>query len=348
MVYVGISARIVVNVGALNMAESVGNVVRHKKAPVVVPLGEEGFTLRYVPVISGQNIAHGYQEILADLASKRGLPVCPLCKNGVFLKHSSTDIFDDLKKLGAKYVDELRKIISSKSTDVVDKMHLVEKEIIANCVVEDVGGFLLTDVPVKRTSRFYSGYAIPSLSYLSAAATEAQFHIRHDIRPERGRQAIYYVETSSALYALNVALDIDGIGCTSAVKKEALDNRDLRLEVALEALAYLISGPGFGAKRSRFLPHWEVESLVVTVSHPLSFNPVPAHDDNYIVRTVKFASKLEEETRLFLGENSYVKVFYYKSEGSPVKEPERGAERAETPLDAVLLSKKFLKDSKCS
>ena len=89
MVYVGVSARVLVNVEALNMSESVGNVVRHKKAPIVTPVVRDGevitYSLRYVPVISGESIAHGYQALLASLASLRGLPVCPLCKMETFV-----------------------------------------------------------------------------------------------------------------------------------------------------------------------------------------------------------------------------------------------------------------------
>ncbi len=346
MVYVGVSARILVNVAALNMAENVGNVIRHKKAPVVVNL-KNRFVLRYVPVISGQSIAHGYQELLAGLADKRKLPVCPMCKNGVFLKHSSKDIFKDLQRLDAKYIESLNKILEEK--DVVEKAYKFEKELIKNCVVEDVGGFLFTDIPVKRTSRFYSGYAIPSMAYLESAATEAQFHVRYDIRPERGRQAIYCVEASSALYALNMALDVDGIGCLSAIKKEELEERRERQEVAIEALAHLVAGLGFGAKKSRFLPQWEVESLVVTVSHPLPFNPVPAHRDDYMIETKEFAESLESEMKkIFKDEESYVKIIYYKSKNSPAQVPEEKAEKAKTPLDAILAAKENIKDSKCT
>ena len=134
MVYVGVSARVLVNVEALNMSESVGNVVRHKRAPIVVQVrngGTKAYVLRYAPVVSGESIAHGYQVILAKLAAEKGLSVCPLCRIGSFVKHASSDIFNELKKLGAGYVDRLKSILEDKSMDTLDKIHAVEKEIIS-------------------------------------------------------------------------------------------------------------------------------------------------------------------------------------------------------------------------
>jgi len=284
MVYVGVSGRFLVNLEALNMAESVGNVVKHKRAPIVVKT-KDGFTVHFVPVISGASIAHGYQEILARIASEMGLPVCDLCAKGIFLKHSSTELLKS---------DRLNKEHRERLLKLQKDVHGFEKEVISSCVVEDVGGFLYPGAtPVKRTSRFFVGYMIPSLAHPEAYASEALFHVRYD--PERpagggeSEQAIYYVETGSALYVLNMALDIDGIGRTSAIKVETLDDRDKRIEAALKALAILVTNLEFGAKRSRFLPQWVVESLVVTASRKYPFNPVPGHFDNYIELTKKFA-----------------------------------------------------------
>ncbi len=347
MVYIGVSARVLVNVEALNMSESVGNVVRHKKAPVVVPVVREGkvitYSLRYVPVISGESITHGYQTLLVSLANLRKLPVCPLCMMETFVKHSSKEIVKELKELGDPNAEEILKLIDEK-IDITEKIHKIEKEIIASCVVEDVGGFLLTEGPVKRTSRFYSGYMIPSLAYLDAVATETQFHVRHDIRPERGRQAIYYVETGSALYTLNIGLDIDGIGCTSAVKKEPLSDRDERIKIAVEALAHLVASMGFGAKKTRFLPHWEIESLAVTISHPLPFNPRPGHYDDYIVETAKAVGSYNN---LVEKVNGFAEAYYYIAPKSSASPPEAGAEKVSDPISAVMKVLDHLEKSSC-
>ena len=347
MVYVGVSARVLVNVEALNMSESVGNVVRHKKAPVVTPVVRDGsvvtYSLRYVPVISGESIAHGYQSLIASLASLRGLPVCPLCKMETFVKHSSKEVVAELEKLGDPHAKKILELIGKK-IDTLEKVHEIEKEIIKSCVVEDVGGFLLTDVPVKRTSRFYSGYMIPSLAYLDAAATETQFHVRHDVRPERGRQAIYYVETGSALYTLNIGLDVDGVGCTSAVRKEPLKDREERIKVAVEALAHLVASMGFGAKKTRFLPHWEIESMVVTISHPLPFNPRPAHHDDYIVETVRAVAAYND---LLKAVGGFAKAYYYTAPRSKAAIPEGEEARVRDPISAVMKALDYTERSKC-
>ncbi|MEZ0394293.1 MAG: type I-A CRISPR-associated protein Cas7/Csa2, partial [Desulfurococcaceae archaeon] len=51
IINLSVSARILLNAEALNMAESVGNYSRHRKAPVVIP-AEDGYTVIYVPAVS--------------------------------------------------------------------------------------------------------------------------------------------------------------------------------------------------------------------------------------------------------------------------------------------------------
>ena len=72
--YLSLSARLLINLESLNMAESVGNVTKHRRAPVVVD-GEGGYRLVYVPVVSGMSLAHHYQRLLATAASRSGINV---------------------------------------------------------------------------------------------------------------------------------------------------------------------------------------------------------------------------------------------------------------------------------
>ena len=93
VVWLSLSWRARVNVEALNMAESIGNYIKHRRAPIAVY--ENGrYVLRYVPAISGESIAHAYQEWLAEEASKTGLSVCDMCKKGEFVKHGSRAILE--------------------------------------------------------------------------------------------------------------------------------------------------------------------------------------------------------------------------------------------------------------
>jgi len=324
VVYVGVTGRIIVNVEALNMAESVGNVVRHKRAPIVAEKREGdkvvGYILRYLPVVSGQSIAHGYQELLAQVASHMGLPVCPLCKQGIFVKHGSDKILDRLKNMGAKYVDDLKE----------NKKNVVafEKIIVSNCVVEDVGGFLYPgSQPVKRTSCFYAGYMVPSIAHAHAVAIESLFHVRHDPLSSGGRagettgQAIYHVETGSAPYTFSLGLDVDCIGCVAgeSVNNEN-DNAEKRRRAALIALGLLIDSLGFGAKKTRFLPSIKPESLVITVVHPYPFNPLPAHSDDYIVQTAETLNSYIALAKKSVENNqAKAKIYYYVAEDSPAR-----------------------------
>ncbi len=345
VVYIGLSARILINLEALNMAESIGNVVRHKRAPIVVRVIEEGmvkYVLKYAPVISGQSIAHGYQRMLAEIGEKMGLPVCPLCKQGVFVKHSSDEIIKDIaNKYKTPYTEKLLNAFKKKG---VDGIHEFEKTLIENCIVEDVGGFLYTGkTPVKRTSRFQSGYMIPAIDAHEAVASEALFHVRHDPTAEAGRQSIYYVETGSALYTVNMALDVDGVGRTSAVRIEDLPDRKKRVEASVRALATLIANMGWGAKKTRFLPHWDIESIVVTVSHPLPFNPKPGHSPDYISETIRVAESYQKALKK-IDEESYVKIYYYAKTGV-LPEKLFGAGEPNTPLDAVLATLEQIKET---
>ena len=67
----------------------------------------------------------------------------------------------------------------------------------------------------------------------------------------------------------------------------------------------------FGAKRSRYEPHWSVKSLVATVSvGPTLFTVTPPHSKAYLRETVERASV---KSRLIGGYR--FKVYYYDGEG---------------------------------
>ena len=305
-VFFSLSARVLVNLEALNMAESVGNVVRHRRAPVVLRT-DKGFVLRYVPVISGESLAHHYQVLLAQIAKRKGLPVCSACSQGVFLKHADSNVF---KKYDG--IDPKKEFKTAAEA---------EKYIVEKCVVEDIGGFLFTDMTTKRTSRFRVGYMIPALDALraGAAATEAQFHVRYSPGAAGGEQAIYYVEVGSAVYVFTYALDASAVGAYS-MENEGVpkDNpyilgpgdRKKRVEAAFDALAALLGGMTWGAKTARFQPHWKILSLVASITEPIPFNVSPGHDKDYLAETITRACSLSRA----LGDFS-ASILYYDGEG---------------------------------
>lgn len=324
MVYLSVSARLLVNLEALNMAESVGNVTKHKRAPIVVKISDDSYRVQLVPVVSGQSIAHGYQVLLAEEATRLNLPVCPLCKQGIFVKHASDEILSRLSKFN-DYKDEAETLIELSKNLKPDTVHEFEEAVVKNCVVEDVGGFLYTgNVPVKRTSRFMSSYMIPARIFVEAAASDYLIHARHDpaARGEEAAQMIYYVESGSALYTLTLALDLDWVGVVNKNgKRVCLADRENRLRAALNALIRLLANFEFGAKKSRFLPHIEVESLAVALVHPLRFNVPAGHENTYIKDAVDLLASLKKAFNELEAE-----LHYYIHPKSLAEKPEVGEE----------------------
>ncbi|MEZ0248721.1 MAG: type I-A CRISPR-associated protein Cas7/Csa2 [Thermoproteus sp.] len=299
--YLSFSARVILDAEALNMAESAGNYTRHRRAPLVVKTADGGYVVRYVPAISGESIAHGYQAVLAELALKDGLPVCRLCARGEFVKHAAKELF-----AGEQWEDALKDAKTAKNEEA---RHNVEKAVVEHCVVEDVGGFLYTDALVRRTAKAWFGYALPSRAFYQAAALEPQLHTRVSAKVEKkseegqgvSGQMLYYVETGSAVYALSGLLDICGIGCTTMVRRECVDDAVRRRKLAVEALAVLLGNMWFGAKRSRFLPGWELESAVFALSKK-PFMVTSAHVADYIEDTVGRAKIAGDVAVLYYGQ----------------------------------------------
>jgi len=324
-VWVSLSWRALANVEALNMAESVGNYVRHRRAPLAFYDEVAGhYVVKYVPVVSGESLAHAYQVWLAEEASNAGLKVCNMCTKGELVKH------------GARVVLQEEKLPEAKSADTAAQL---EELLIQRCVVEDVCGFLVpTDVPVKRTSLFYIGYMVPAYDSIKAAVMDPQFHVRHapsligkgEEFPETG-QALYYIELASAVYTASASLDLTGIGRAFTFRVADVVARDEKLKrakVAVKSLYHLLVGM-FGAKRTRFLPDYRLLSAVAAVSVGAPFNVNPGHSKDYVKETLTRAKRFAELT------GSSVRVFAYSSE-SGLEIPSE-VEAAPTPEELVKL-----------
>ncbi|AEH24647.1 DevR family CRISPR-associated autoregulator [Pyrococcus yayanosii] len=83
--FLSVGVRFEANVEALNMVETAGNYSKHRRVPYLV---EEDGKLKsvYVPAVSGESLAHAYQEHLVREALGMGLPVCDDCAKGEFFK----------------------------------------------------------------------------------------------------------------------------------------------------------------------------------------------------------------------------------------------------------------------
>jgi len=293
-VFLSIRGRVLVNVEALNMTESVGNYVKHRRVPVILP--KEEYTTFFVPAISGESIAHGYQTVLAQEAKKKGLPVCKLCEKGIFLKSTDEEVF--------------KEAFAQKKTP--NDAFSFEKHVVGNCVVEDIGGFLYAPkgggINVKRTSNFYTGYMIPVKEALEAIVIEPQLHSRYAlgtrfVEKKTKGQMIYYVELSSAPYTFAFDFDSRYVGKASFVYEHAgetiVRNRAERIMVALDALQKFILEFMFGAKKTRFLPVIEWESMVIAVSDDVWTVPSP-FTAKYVKAAEKKAEKVSFNTKLHI------------------------------------------------
>jgi len=291
-IHLSVSARILVNVEALNMAETVGNVSRHRRAPVIVESGAS-YSLVYVPAVSGESLAYSYQTLLAQVADSVGLPVTEMDRRGFFLKFSDNNVINAVYK-------EVSDVVGLNDPCEVEK-----KLLKASCVA-DVAGFLYTDKLVKRTSRVRFGYMVPAVDALSkgAATTYPQLHVRYAplelLKAQPRAQPIYYVESGSSLYTFTASLAVSDIGeleyCQD-VDKDLKEQKLKRVEAAAKALIGLVDGLMLGAKRSRYKPVWEVRSLMASVSKgPIPFEVSPGSHAGYILETSKRAEVIQKLT----------------------------------------------------
>ncbi len=285
--FISLSARLLLNSEALNSVETVGNLSRHRSVPIIIPL-KEGYTVKYVPAISGESIGHGYQAELVEVAKSLNLPIGLYSSRNEFIKFSEDDYLKDEGIKPPKDYNDMRRF---------------EVDVLLKDIVADVGGFLYTgDFSVKRTSRFQVGYMVPSLGeVIDATAVEAQFHVRYLVsKPQKGGasqagarlgQAIYNVEIASALYTLTINLDIENIGKPSITFGNKSEQEDRlsqesprRKKAAILALSRLLSNMTFGGKHSRFLPNSELRSCVLSLTKH-SFTVTPGNYCDYAQRS---------------------------------------------------------------
>lgn len=307
LVTLAVSARILANVEALNMAESVGNVSRHRRAPAVVGDGGKYWVV-YVPAVSGESLAHHFQRILANIAKSMSLPVTKMDEAGYFLKYASNDV------IKSYYFEEVGKVI-----ELNDRCK-IETELVRASVVADVGGFLYTDKLVKRTSRVRFGYMIPALDAIKqgAAASYPQLHTRYSPEVREKEQALYYVESGSSLYTFTTVVEVSDIAELEYCKEqdfELVKQKSSRIEASLKALIAFLDSMEFGAKRSRYMPQWDVKSLLIAVSKgPVEFVTSPPVHIGYVERTVRRSEVVSKA----LGVK--VSLFMYDSEGITIPE----------------------------
>ncbi|MEM0233595.1 MAG: type I-A CRISPR-associated protein Cas7/Csa2 [Candidatus Nezhaarchaeales archaeon] len=306
MVYISVRGRIWLQAEAANMVESVGNYVKHRRVPVMVKSGNKYVTF-FVPSISGESVAHAYQVLLAEELKKQQVKVCSYCEKGIFLKSTNKELYKEVTGSEPPKAETGEKTSKKDLMSIID---IIEKSIVGNCGVEDIGGFLYAENPnVKRTSSFLTGYMIPVGEVLGNMSIEPQLHSRYALGTKyitagegAAGQMIYYVEVSSAVFSFAFDLDTRYIGRytfhVGNYGKPIIDLQEItrRAHASLEALKrFLVEFP-VGAKRTRFNPadvRWE--SIAIAVSDDVWTMPSSFVKD-YLERTYAKKSKVNYNT----------------------------------------------------
>ena len=342
---ISIVARLLINVESLNSVESIGNLTKHRTAPVIFRT-KEGYTVSYEPVLSGEMLGHGYQVGLVEEAKKLGLPLGKYSAQYEFIKFSSDKVLEEEGITPPKAVKQSKKKSSEEEKEEVtsdkleEEMRRFEVEVMLRDTVADIAGFMYPgSISVRRTSRFKVGYAVPiMMSDEAVAFLETQFHTRLVHTAEKGKQSIYNIEIASALYTMTFQLDEDLITVPSTPVKDGVkvkgeeeltNQKQKRVQASLRALYYILTG-NFGGKRTRLLPQMELTSLVMTHTD-FSFIPTPGHNNNYIENTI---TRLEKAKKVLDGK--VAKVYMINNEGLNVSKQVNIVSSPEELIEALL------------
>ena len=286
--FVSIGVRFLANVEALNMVETAGNLNRHRTVPIVI-FRDGKYSIKWYPALSGESLAHALQynlSILEKSTNSNNIKLCYFCSIGEFLKHTALDFYKVILNNLSSMPDWEKDLINN-----YDKMkeQEIEKAIVTNCIVEDLGGFVVataatqgtkgSGVSVRRTSAFQFSYAIPTEDAIEegATSTDVQMQVRMANIAQSLANAVNYKETpiqapfnkeiASTTYSFIFNFDADKVCVSSYTNSELCDESEKkrRAKLLLDALKLVIDG-NFGASKSRYNPFIEREVIVAAVS----------------------------------------------------------------------------------
>lgn len=259
---ISISARVMLDMHALNNEGSESNRLLTRQVGVVTPAYEDGVANGYhravVNAISGDMNKHIFASAFRHIALELGLPLCEACK-----------ALDPARMVGnPDFLEYLKKKPSV--PEVIDQL--------ITCALDDVCGIMITaeGMSVKRKSAVEFGWTVglPEI-------TEVQefIHARHAItrltrtksakgdseeqkikareeKAENKGQMIFNRPASSGVYAFVANLDACAIGFNDATQQYTIspEERNQRYRAALLALGQTLLHPK-GALTSTQLPH---------------------------------------------------------------------------------------------
>ena len=344
--FISMGIRFRVNVEALNMVETAGNLTKHRVVPIVVYKNGK-YSLKWYPALSGETLAHAIQANLALLEKKangENAKLCYFCSllEPEFIKHTFLNFFYNLLKNNAVvgWKDWEKKLFLEGKFEAgyVNETTegKVEETLVKNCIVEDIGGFLITKAQesrgeklpgelnnltmgVRRTSAFQVSYAIPTEDSLEEASmTDIQMQVRmaptalslaQNISDEDSTniQTPYNKEIASTTYSFIFNFDADRVGVSAITNKPLLDidERKRRAKLLLDALKLVLDGQ-FGASKSRYYPFINREFVLAAVSKgdvlfTVSSPAMKLEDfiEETIARAVKYVEEFGIEIKLY-------------------------------------------------
>ena len=291
--FLSFGVRFVANVEALNMVESAGNLVRHRTVPLIVFLEEGKYSIRWYPALSGETLAHAFQYNLSTLermTNSNNPRLCYFCSIGEFIKHSALDFYSQLRN--SQQISpqinfpQWENDFIEKYSNIYEEWE-IERRIVENCVIEDLGGFVVATaaqqrqaqgISVRRTSTFQFSYGVPTLDAIleGASTTDVQMQVRmasvgqslaNKVDYKNPIQAPYNKEIASAVYSFIFNFDADKVGVNSYTNAEMYDvnEKKRRINLALASLKLVIDGQ-FGASKSRYNPFMERELIIASLT----------------------------------------------------------------------------------
>jgi CRISPR-associated protein Cst2 len=268
---ISLVVKIQLNVHDLNNEAVAGNVTDIRMMEF---LKEDGIRCE-APCVSGRMLKHWHYEAVRQLIAQgqySGLSLCAGCRAGEPLRPS-----------------EVR---DGRITQIAS----AEREVISNCVVCDVHGYLIAQeaegdqrgISARRTSRVMFSWLMPVLG--EEAISKQVIHNRVSSDPDVMRP--FNKSYASGIYSFVSSLDAERIGLIELelggdspyAVSDANGRRD-RIKVVIEAYRHLISGK-MGASLSHAVPHSSPVEVLVAYSEnsPLPF-PVSGIYQDYIEKT---------------------------------------------------------------
>ena len=254
------SFRVILNVHSLNTEGAVGNYNPLVKV-YVIRRTEGGFDLAEVNAISGNMLKHWHAKHVAELAKTVNEKLCEDCRRGVFY----------------------RTRLETKATS--------EENMIKECVLDDLHGFLCARTTVRRESLIKVSFAIPveEHSYEVVPVTHNRVVIDEKGKIAKEGMMPFKNEYASGVYAFAISMELKYVGIPLAnpikpvIEEESIRQRRI---LAVQALANMLLGET-GAKLSRALPISKpIEAFIVVSEKPIPA-PVHAYYTDYAIESLK-------------------------------------------------------------